>query len=201
MCEDAVKMKVSTPLFCRLAVCSYLATAASSGSLLTKHDSLSTCLAAASVPIDAPSSSNWTADALPYNKRLAYNPIAIAVPNALQHIQDAVKCAAQNGLKANAKSGGHSYASFGLGGEDGHLVIELDRMNAVKVVDNSTGVAMIEGGARLGHVATKLYTQGGRAMAHGTCPGYVFPSPYYMKRLRRSMGMNSQLIRKMRGTC
>ena len=137
---------------------------------LAKRAALDSCLQAASVPVDVAKSNDWNVDIAPYNRRLAYTPAAVAVPTTLAHIQDAVRCASQNSVKVNAKSGGHSYASFGLGGENGHLMIELDRMYNV-TVDNSTQVATIQMGARLGHVATQLFAQGGRAMSHGTCPG------------------------------
>lgn len=128
------------------------------------------CLKTAGVPLDTPGTADWAQDVAPFNLRLNYTPVAIAVPTTIKHIQDAVSCAAKLGVKANPKCGGHSYASFGLGGEDGHLIIEMDRMDSV-VLDNSTGIATIQGGARLGHVATELYAQGKRDFSHGTCPG------------------------------
>ena len=142
--------------------------AVSQGAALDKQEALSDCLAEAKVPNDAPGSEEWGQDAAPFNLRLNYTPAAIAVPTDVKHIQDAVACAAKLGVKTNAKCGGHSYASFGLGGEDGHLVIEMDRMSKVEL---SGEVANIQGGARLGHVANQLYEQGKRAFSHGTCPG------------------------------
>jgi len=109
-------------------------------------------------------------DAAPFNLRLNYTPIAIAVPRTIEDIQGAVACGAKLGVKTNPKCGGHSYGSFGLGGEDGHLVIEMDRMDKV-TLDTKTGKAIIQGGARLGHVAAELYAQGKRGISHGTCPG------------------------------
>lgn len=128
------------------------------------------CLAAANVPVDAKGSSDWNSDVAPFNTRLQYTPAAIVVPKTVADIQAAVKCAAANKVKVNPKGGGHSYASFGLGGENGHLVIELDRLNLV-TLDPTTNVASIQSGARLGHVFTELYKQGKRAISHGTCPG------------------------------
>jgi FAD/FMN-containing dehydrogenase len=139
---------------------------------LTKKAAIDDCLAAAKVPVDAPDSDEWEVDSSPFNQRLPYTPAAIAVPTTVQHIQAAVSCAAKVGLKVNPKSGGHSYASFGLGGEDGHLVVQLDRMHEV-TLDSETQIATIQPGARLGHVATVLYEEGKRAFSHGTCPGYV----------------------------
>jgi FAD/FMN-containing dehydrogenase len=128
------------------------------------------CLKAASVPVDAQGSSAWTADVAPFNRRLPYTPAAIAVPTTVAHVQAAVSCAAKLGVKVSPKGGGHSYASFGIGGENGHLMIEMDRMYAV-TVDTTTNIATVQSGARLGHVFTALYAQGKRAISHGTCPG------------------------------
>jgi FAD/FMN-containing dehydrogenase len=140
------------------------------GSALLKRAALDDCLTAAAIPADTLGSADWKADVAPYNTRLTYTPIAIAVPTNIEHIQAAISCAVKIGVKVNAKSGGHSYASLGLGGEDGHLVVEMDRMFNV-TLDNTTNIATVQAGARLGHVATELYNQGQRAISHGTCPG------------------------------
>lgn len=145
---------------------------ASQASPFDQADTLTECLTKSGVPVDVHGSSDWKLDVSPFNLRLNFTPVAIALPTIPKHVQDAVACARQLGIKANAKCGGHSYASFGLGGEDGHLIIEMDRMNKV-VLDNSTGIATVEGGSRLGHVAWELYNQGKRGFSHGTCPGYV----------------------------
>lgn len=150
-----------------------LALGISEASPVDKRDALVDCLSKAGVPIDGLGTDDWKLDVAPFNLQLNFTPVAIAVPTKVKHIQDAVACAAKLGVKANAKCGGHSYASFGLGGEDGHLTVEMDRMNAVNL-DTTTGIASIEGGSRLGHVASELYAQGKRAFSHGTCPGYVY---------------------------
>ena len=134
------------------------------------RETIEECLTAAKVPFDAKNSNDWKVDVAPFNTRLAYTPAAIAVPTTTAHVQGAVSCGVKLGLKINAKSGGHSYASFGLGGENGHLVIELDRMSKI-TVDQKTYIASVEAGSRLGHVFTELYKQGKRAISHGTCPG------------------------------
>ena len=128
------------------------------------------CLSAAKVPVDTQGSTGWRQDVAPFNVRLPYTPAAIVVASKVEDISAAVSCAAKVGIKVSPKGGGHSYASFGLGGENGHLVIELDRMSGV-TLDSTTNIATIQAGARLGHVATNLYNQGRRAFSHGTCPG------------------------------
>jgi len=131
-----------------------------------KRAQLDDCLRAAGVPTAAANS------AQAFNNRLPIRPAAVAVPTSLEHIQAAVVCGSDAGVKVSAKSGGHSYASLGLGGEDGHLVLDLERMNGV-TLDRQSNIATIQAGARLGHVATLLFNQGRRAISHGTCPGYV----------------------------
>ncbi|KAK0636431.1 hypothetical protein B0T17DRAFT_571289 [Bombardia bombarda] len=156
------------PLFIILGLA--CASRAAIASPFDKAEALNECLTKAGVPTDSLGSADWKLDAAPFNLRLNFTPVGIAVPATVKHVQDAVSCAAKLGVKANAKCGGHSYGSFGLGGEDGHLTIEMDRMNKV-VLDNTTGIATVEGGSRLGHVAWELYNQGKRAFSHGTCPG------------------------------
>ena len=137
---------------------------------LGRRAAIDDCLTKAAVPVDKAGSANWTADIKPFNSRLQYTPAAVAVPVTIPQIQSAVNCGRTTGLKVTAKGGGHSYASSGLGGENGHLVIELDRMFNV-TLNKTTNVATVQPGARLGHVAHELFKQGGRAISAGTCPG------------------------------
>ncbi|EAQ86136.1 hypothetical protein CHGG_07389 [Chaetomium globosum CBS 148.51] len=144
--------------------------AASFARFSNETGTLTDCLTKAGVPIGESGTPEYKIDVASFNLRLNYTPAAVVAASTAQHVQDAVVCANKFGIKPTAKCGGHSYASFGLGGEDGHLVIEMSRMNKV-VLDNVTGIATAEGGTRLGHLAMELYTQGKRAISHGTCPG------------------------------
>jgi len=47
------------------------------------------------------------------------------MPSTVAQVQAAVSCAALLGVAVSPKSRGHSYASHDLGGEDGHLMIDL----------------------------------------------------------------------------
>jgi hypothetical protein len=49
-------------------------------------------------------------------------------------------------------------------------MVDMKLFNSV-ALDNTTGIADIQPGARLGNVATALWNQGKRAISHGTCPG------------------------------
>jgi len=153
----------------RLAIAS-LAISATAALALDKRAAVSDCLAEKEVPVSEVGTEDWDWDAAPFNVRTPFTPVAIAVPRTEKHIQDAIQCGVENGVKVTPKCGGHSYANYGFGGEDGHLMLELDRMNKVEL-DEETGIATVEGGSRLGHVAAVLYELGKRDFSHGTCPG------------------------------
>ncbi|PNY18835.1 Cannabidiolic acid synthase [Tolypocladium capitatum] len=106
----------------------------------------------------------------PYNLQIPVTPIAVIQPNSAIEVAGAVKCAVSGGVKVQAKSGGHSYANFGLGGQDGALVIDLGNLKDFSM-DRQTWHATFGAGYRLGELDTQLHNNGGRAMAHGTCPG------------------------------
>lgn len=83
--------------------------------------SISKCLDGKGVPASYPGDNDYTTLAEPFNQRLHYKPAAIALPKNNKHVQDAVVCAGKSALKVQAKSGGHSYASFSSGGKDGSM--------------------------------------------------------------------------------
>lgn len=158
-----------------LKLASFALAAQTSSSLITPalaqdepSPSLTQCLAAADIPYVDSNSDTWLEAIMPHNLRLPVTPAAVVYATTTEHVQDAVLCALQAGVKVSAKSGGHSYASFGLGGTDGHLVIQLDHMYGVTVREDNT--AVISAGTRLGYAALQLYAQGKRAISHGTCP-------------------------------
>lgn len=130
---------------------------------------LQDCLAAKNVPVRFASSSDFDALAQPYNLRLPYTPAVIVLPTTTQHVSDAIVCASQNGVKVQAKSGGHSYASYSSGGQSGSMVIDLESFQDINV--DSNGVVKVGGGVRLGNMALAIYKQAKRALPHGTCPG------------------------------
>lgn len=59
------------------------------------------CLGGKNVPVKFTNSPGYDALAEPFNLRLAYKPYVIVLPQTAQHVQDAVSCAAQCGLKVN----------------------------------------------------------------------------------------------------
>lgn len=137
-----------------------------------RQSTLISCLQAASVPIIESSASAFSDEILPFNLRVPYYPQAVAIPETANHVSSALICAQLFDVKVAARSGGHSYAGFGLGGKDGSLMVDMKKFKSV-VVDPSTNIATIGAGTRLGDVAYNLFNQGGRALPHGLCPGLV----------------------------
>jgi len=131
-------------------------------------DLLVDCLIRAKVPQYIPGSERFERNIVPYNLRFNFTPVAFTVPTSVPQIQTAVRCASKYGVKVNPKSGGHSYAAHSLGGEDGHLVVDLKYLNKIDL-DKTTNIATVGPGARLGNLALGLYNQGKRAIAHGVC--------------------------------
>ncbi len=151
-------------------VVSLLLASATSATILDRRSALTDCLIAAKVPTLSTGSSDYNLAIKPFNLRLPFTPAAVTQPTTLQQVQDAVACGAKNGIPISPKGGGHSYASHGLGGENGHLMIDMKFWTSISV-EQGTGIATIGTGSRLGNIAVSLNNQGGRAFSHVTCPG------------------------------
>lgn len=141
------------------------------GGYLVSADTASLRQKFSSLKIDAvfPGDANYEKFSTPFNKRLSYKPAAIVFPNNTNAVASSVKVGVGEKLPISPRAGGHSYAAYGLGGTNGALVIDLQRIKQVSV-DASTGEAVIGTGSRLGDIALSLNNQGGRALPHGTCP-------------------------------
>jgi FAD/FMN-containing dehydrogenase len=98
------------------------------------------------VPIKLISGSDWSTYAATYNTRLEYTPAVIALPTTNQNVQDAVTCGVQFGATMQAKGGGHSYASFSTGGQNGDLMIDMQQFQTVSV--DANGIATVGAGLR-----------------------------------------------------
>lgn len=114
---------------------------------------------------------NWVK---PYNLDAAASvkPIAVVRPSTKEDVSGFVKCAHDNGAKVQAKSGGHSYANYGLGGPGETNTVSIDMVNFQGFsMDTTTWRATVGAGTQLGGIDQKLHDNGGRAMSHGICPG------------------------------
>jgi FAD/FMN-containing dehydrogenase len=79
-----------------------------------------------------------------------------------------VRCAAGAGVKVTARSGGHSYAAYGIGGQNGNLLVDLKFLKEITL--NSDNTVVSGAGNRLGDLAQRIFDLGNRALPHGTCP-------------------------------
>jgi FAD/FMN-containing dehydrogenase len=61
----------------------------------------------------------------------------ITIPENEEQVGQSVTCAAAAGLKVQPKSGGHSYASYSSGGQNGSLIVDLEKFGEI-TVDQST---------------------------------------------------------------
>ncbi|KAE8356261.1 hypothetical protein BDV28DRAFT_154740 [Aspergillus coremiiformis] len=104
-----------------------------------------------------------------YNLNFPVKPAAVTFPETPQQVADIVKCATQYGYKIQARSGGHSFANFGLGGTDGAVVVDMRHFKQFEM-DEDKYTATIGPGLSLGELDSHLYKSGKRAMAHGICP-------------------------------
>jgi hypothetical protein len=101
--------------------------------------SVTDCLTAHGVPYAVKGSADWTSLTTPFNLRLQYQPAVVTIPNTADQVSSSVICAAAAGLKAQAKGGGHSYASFSSGGRDGSMVVDMQKFSEI-TVDQSKSI-------------------------------------------------------------
>lgn len=132
-------------------------------------DALMEQLAKSSVPFKKPSDPDWATYSTTFNTRLPVAPVVVVLPTTVEHICDAVRCANQQGFKVQARSGGHSYASYSNGGMDGAMIVDLRKLQFIRCDDKCDGVVTVQPGVRLGNLARAIYDQDKRALSHGTC--------------------------------
>lgn len=147
-------------------------------------------LACITVEILTPQSGDsFTTASLAYNRRYDIHPAAITYPyvaschlthyccslrcrRTANEISMVVNCSNNAGhpVPIVARSGGHSYAALGLGGEDGSLVVDLSKLNSSTHIDDY--VASVVSGVRLGDLVQSLKNapNGPWALPHGTDP-------------------------------
>lgn len=141
-----------------------------------QHDidaELTDCLVQHSIPFvdpDRNSTAVYFQAAQSDNVRFHFHPMAIAFPGSTAQVSQVVKCARENGnVQTVARSGGHSFAGYSSGGQDGALIVDLANMTSI-APDLRKGTVTVQPGARLGDVIKALWQQGKRGTSHGTCP-------------------------------
>ncbi|RPA75529.1 FAD-binding domain-containing protein [Ascobolus immersus RN42] len=161
---------------------------------------VTSCLSNSTIEHVLPSSPKYASLSRSYNLRFDYKPAAIAYPKTPEEVQQIVKCAISKDIKLSIRGGGHSYGAFAFGGEDGRLMIDMERFQTISY-DESTEIATVGAGVRLGNLASKLLGHG-RAIPHGACAnvgvsGLALHGGYGMA--SRLWGLTLDVITEIRG--
>ncbi|KAI1424278.1 hypothetical protein F5Y12DRAFT_785433 [Xylaria sp. FL1777] len=117
--------------------------------------------------IKTPLDPDWASYSCTYNRRILVIPRIVILPATVEQAAQAVRWAAACGLKVQARSGGHSYASHSNGGVSGSVVVDLRKFQDIDLSED--GIVRVGAGVRLGNLAGAM-ARDGRALAHGTCP-------------------------------
>ncbi|PWN27722.1 FAD-binding domain-containing protein [Jaminaea rosea] len=149
-----------------------------SSSLLTRADgnatvssSLQSCLSKTGVELSYPDADSFSTLDTQQNAALPpRKPGVFAIPSDETGVAAVVKCvSAENGSqKISPRSGGHSYTGYTLGSEDGWVVVDLKKLNAIDT-NKDAKTAKVGAGSKLGPMAAAL-AKDGFALPHGTCP-------------------------------
>ncbi|ETN39638.1 uncharacterized protein HMPREF1541_05864 [Cyphellophora europaea CBS 101466] len=103
-----------------------------------------------------------------YNLRYDTNPAAVTYPESAEEVGAIVKCAAAAKVPVQARSGGHSFGNYGIGGDDGAVVVDTKHLNRLDYLD-SDQTAHIGPGNGLKDVNDFLLEHG-RFASHGDAP-------------------------------
>jgi FAD/FMN-containing dehydrogenase len=118
--------------------------------------------------VTLPSSADYAGAKSLFNSRFDNStPAAVVTVQSTGDVQQAVAFAAQNGLQAAARSGGHSY--IGASSANGVMVVDLRQLPGGITYDGQTGLVTIPAAADLDSVQTTLAGQG-RLIPSGSCP-------------------------------
>ncbi|WVQ83803.1 hypothetical protein IAT38_005947 [Cryptococcus sp. DSM 104549] len=135
-----------------------------------------------------PARDEWAFASKPYNLRLAseVGPLAIVYPSNPAHIASAISCAHLAHTPIAARSGGHSYAAYSLGGSlssahsasrgssdkpnpaEPSLIVDMRGFRSMEY-DEDTQQLTVGSGALLGEVIEYLERRG-RLLPTGSCP-------------------------------
>jgi FAD/FMN-containing dehydrogenase len=87
-----------------------------------------------------------------------HSPAQILLPGSPTEVQQAMAYAAGTDLPVSIRSGGHGLS--GASSNDGGIVVDLSRMDAVTILDRPSGLVRVDAGARWAQVAAALAPHG-----------------------------------------
>ncbi|RGB43385.1 Glucooligosaccharide oxidase [Rhizophagus diaphanus] len=130
--------------------------------------SLLECLNSIEGPVIYPNDKDFKPLIIDQNIRVNYTPSVLVYALNNKDVQNAVNCSILSHMNITARSGGHSYEKYGLGGRDNDIVLDLTFIDSI-TIDSEAQTARIGAGNRLGNVYNKL-NQAGFLIPAGSCP-------------------------------
>ncbi|EKM77123.1 hypothetical protein AGABI1DRAFT_115352 [Agaricus bisporus var. burnettii JB137-S8] len=121
------------------------------------------------IELVAPGDQGYNSASAAFNRRFVFKPAVVTFPTTPAQVSSIVKTAIKYKKHVAARGGGHSYVANGLGGQNGAVVIDMNRHFTRIQVNNQANTAKIDSGSRLGDIALTLNNHG-RGFGHGTCP-------------------------------
>ncbi|CAG8690826.1 4776_t:CDS:2, partial [Ambispora gerdemannii] len=131
-------------------------------------EELKNCLKSVSGDVVYPSDPNYLVLSQDINTDIDRFPAALLYAANEYDIKIAIYCAKTYKIQIVARSGGHSFEEYSLGGHDGALVVDLKKFSDL-TIDTKTRTAVIGTGNRLGTIYYKL-SQVRHVIPAGACP-------------------------------
>jgi FAD/FMN-containing dehydrogenase len=129
---------------------------------------LSSCLSSIKGQTVYPNNKTFPSLILDENLYVNYTPSVLIYAANNQDVQTSVNCAVKLKMDITARSGGHSYEKYGLGGRNNVMVVDLTNINEI-TIDKKAKTVKIGAGNRLGVIYDKL-SKAGFLIPAGTCP-------------------------------
>ncbi|KAH9817235.1 hypothetical protein DFH28DRAFT_1124636 [Melampsora americana] len=132
------------------------------------HD-VTSCLDAIGDQVLTAKSPEWLDAIKPFNLRIAPVPAAMIFPKNEQSVSAIMACASQFPQTRLAPlCGGHSFASFGLGGVDGAVVVNMKNFKHISMLPAAGGAQVVKvgGGVLVRELTLFLIKNGGLSWPH-----------------------------------
>ncbi|KAF4551896.1 FAD-binding domain-containing protein 21 [Elsinoe fawcettii] len=102
-----------------------------------------------------------------YNLDIPVTPAAVTYPSTAEQVSAVVVCATKYGAKVQARSGGHGYGNYCLGGA-GPSAIVVDTKNFQQFsMDRNSWIATVGAGTLLGDLDKRTHSNGERFISKG----------------------------------
>ena len=131
-------------------------------------DNLGDCLIASNTTVLTPNHDLYDTAIQTWNSRTQFQPQYVVRPNSRAEVQHSVRCATHYKTAITAKSGGHGYSGYAIGGEDGDVTVDLNNMKSIEVSED--GLIRAETGNHLWDLYQAIYADGNWALPGGICP-------------------------------